>query len=83
MGVYAESDVSIPTFGVMVTAVTSSELDEETAYGVVKAVFDNLDNMKRLNRALGNLLPSRMITAGLTAPLHPGAVRYYRENGMM
>jgi TRAP transporter TAXI family solute receptor len=83
MGVYAESDVLVPTFGVMVTAVTSSDLDDETAYGVVKAVFDNLDNMKRLHRALGNLLPGRMITAGLSAPLHPGAARYYRENGMM
>ncbi len=82
-GVYAESDGLIPTFGVMVTAVTSSDLDDETAYLVVKSVFDNLDSMKRLHRALGNLLPGRMITAGLSAPLHPGAVRYYRENGMM
>ncbi len=83
MGVYAESDVLIPSFGVMVTAVTSSDLDDETAYRVVKSVFDNLDSMRRLHRALGNLLPGRMITAGLSAPLHPGAVRYYRENGMM
>jgi len=83
MGVYTESDALIPTFGVMVTAVTSSDLDDETAYVVVKSVFDSLDDMKRLHRALGNLLPGRMITAGLSAPLHPGAVRYYRENGMM
>lgn len=80
---YAESDVLIPTFGVMVTAVTSSDLDDETAYRVVKSVFDNLEYMKRLHRALGNLLPGRMITAGLSAPLHPGAARYYREKGMM
>ncbi len=80
---YAESDVLIPTFGVMVTAVTSSDLDDETVYRVVKSVFDNLEYMKRLHRALGNLLPGRMITAGLSAPLHPGAARYYREKGMM
>ena len=83
MGVYAKSEVLIPTFGVMVTAVTSSDLDDETAYQVVKSVFDNLAYMKRLHRALGNLLPGRMITAGLSAPLHPGAARYYREKGMM
>ena len=81
--VYGESGDLIPTFGVTVTAVTSSDLDDETAYRVVKSVFDNLGNMKRLHRALGNLRPGRMITAGLSAPLHPGAVRYYRENGMM
>jgi TRAP-type uncharacterized transport system substrate-binding protein len=63
--------------------VTSSDLDDETAYQVVKSVFDNLAYMKRLHRALGNLLPGRMITAGLSAPLHPGAARYYREKGMM
>jgi len=83
MGAYAKSNGLIPTFGVMVTAVTSSDLDDETAYRVVKSVFDNLADMKRLHRALGNLLPGRMITAGLSAPLHPGAARYYREKGMM
>ena len=83
MSVYGVSGELMPTFGVMVTSVTSSDLDEETAYAVVKSVFDNLDDMKRLHRALGNLLPGRMITAGLSAPLHPGAIRYYRESGMM
>ena len=51
--------------------------------GLTTSVFDNLGNLKRLHRALGNLLPGRMISAGLSAPLHPGAARYYRENGMM
>jgi len=83
MSVYAESEALIPTFGVMVTAVTSVDLDDETAYRVVKSVFDNLDNMKRLHMALRNLMPERMISAGLTAPLHPGAARYYRDSGLM
>ena len=83
MGVYVDSKVLIPTFGVMVTAVTSADLDDQSAYRVVKTVFDNLEYMKRLHTALGNLLPGRMISAGLSAPLHPGAVRYFRENGMM
>ena len=82
-GVYAPVDQAIPTFGVMVTAVTSAELDDESAILVVKSVFENLDNMKRLHRALGHLLPDQMIAAGLTAPLHRGAARYYRESGMM
>jgi TRAP transporter TAXI family solute receptor len=83
MNLYADSDLMIATFGVMVTAVTSSDLDDETAYQVVKSVFDNLEYMKQLHRALGNLLPGRMTTAGLSAPLHPGAARYYREKGML
>jgi TRAP transporter TAXI family solute receptor len=102
MGVYSGSDALIPSFGVIVTAVTSADLDEQAAYRVVKSVFDNLedldeqaayrvvksvfdnlDYMKRLHRALGNLVPGRMMAAGLSAPLHPGAIRYFRENGMM
>jgi TRAP transporter TAXI family solute receptor len=83
MGVYSESNVLIPSFGIMVTAVSSADLDDQTAYGVVKSVFDDLATMKRLHKALGNLLPGRMISAGLSAPLHPGAVLYYREHGMM
>lgn len=87
MGVYTgsgvDSEVLVPTFGVMVTAVTSSDLDDETAYDVVKSVFDDLESLKRLHRALGTLQPGRMTTAGLSAPLHPGAVRYYREHGMI
>jgi TRAP transporter TAXI family solute receptor len=83
MGVYSESNVLIPSFGIMVTAVSSADLDDQTAYAVVKSVFDDLATMKRLHKALGNLLPGRMISAGLSAPLHPGAVLYYREHGMM
>jgi TRAP transporter TAXI family solute receptor len=83
MDAYGESDMLIPTFGVMVTAVTSSDLDDETAYRFVKTVFDNLENMKRLHRALGTLVPDRMITAGMTAPLHPGAARFYRAGDLM
>ena len=83
MGVYSDSDVLVPSFGVIVTAVTSADFDEQTAYRVVKSVFDNLDYMKRLHRALGNLVPARMMAAGLSAPLHPGAIRYFRESGMM
>jgi TRAP transporter TAXI family solute receptor len=83
MGTYAKDDASKVSFGVMVTAVTSSDLGEQTAYQVVKTVFENLESMKRLHRALGNLSPQQMITAGLSAPPHPGAARYYREQGML
>jgi len=77
------SEVLVPTFGVMATAVASSDLDDETAYNVVKSVFEDLGSLKRLHRALGTLLPDRMTSAGLSAPLHPGAARYYREHGMI
>ena len=50
-------------------------------YTVVSAVFENFDNFKRLHPAFGNLVEAEMITSGLTAEIHPGALRYYRERG--
>ncbi|MFQ5760823.1 MAG: TAXI family TRAP transporter solute-binding subunit [Acidiferrobacterales bacterium] len=81
-GVYKQ-DKAVKTFGVIVTAVSSADAAEDTTYAIVKSVFDNLQNLKRLHSALGNLLPGRMMTDGLSAPTHPGAARYFREKGMM
>jgi TRAP-type uncharacterized transport system substrate-binding protein len=50
-------------------------------YQVVKAVFDNFEEFKKLHPALAHLTPETMIQDGLSAPLHDGAVRYYKEKG--
>lgn len=71
------------TFGVRASFVSSSDVPEETVYVVVKAVFDNFDRFKRLHPAFGNLQQDQMISAGLSAPLHDGAAKYYREQGWM
>lgn len=81
-GSYAEIDEAVPTFGVVITAVSSEDLSDDEAYEIVKAVFDNLDKFKKLHPALGNLSPDRMAVDGLSAPLHPGALRYFKERGM-
>jgi TRAP-type uncharacterized transport system substrate-binding protein len=61
--------------------VTSAEADDELVYQTVKAVFDNFDRFKRLHPAFENLDPQDMVSNGLSAPLHEGAARYYREQG--
>ncbi len=82
-GSYEGADKPVKTFGVTVTVISSSDMDEELIYDVTRSLFDNLDDFKRLHPALGDLTPERMMTDGLSAPVHPGAVRYYRERGMM
>lgn len=72
----------IRTFGVRATVVTSSKLPDAQAYAIVKAVFDNLDDFKKLHPALEHLTPQDMLS-GNTAPYHPGALRYYREKGWL
>jgi TRAP transporter TAXI family solute receptor len=82
-GMYRGNAVDIPTFGIKATLVTSEDVDEETVYLLTKAVFDNFDSFKTLHFVFATLDKDRMVSAGLTAPLHEGALRYYREVGLM
>ncbi len=82
-GMYAGNDDDVDTFGVKATFVTSSDVDEDTVYQVVKAVFDNFDRFKKLHPAFANLKQEDMISDGLSAPLHDGAAKYYKEQGWM
>ncbi|MBS0124048.1 TAXI family TRAP transporter solute-binding subunit [Thetidibacter halocola] len=80
-GLYAGNDADTETFGVKATFVTSADVPEDVVYTVVKAVFDNFDRFKGLHPAFATLQEADMISAGLSAPLHPGAEKYYRERG--
>ena len=77
----AASVIATTTFGVLATVVTSSKTSPEVVYQVVKAVFDNFDEFKKLHPALANLEAKNMVVDGNSAPLHEGAARYYREKG--
>ncbi|PWE33888.1 C4-dicarboxylate ABC transporter substrate-binding protein [Maritimibacter sp. 55A14] len=80
-GMYRGTDEDTQTFGVGATFVTSTAVSEDAVYAVVSSVFDNFDDFKKLHPAFAHLEPKEMATAGLSAPLHPGAVKYYREQG--
>jgi TRAP transporter TAXI family solute receptor len=80
-GLYKGNDENVETFGVAATFVTTAKADDEVVYQTVKAVFDNFDRFKRLHPAFENLVAEEMATQGLSAPLHDGAARYYREQG--
>jgi len=80
-GMYRGTDRDIATFGVGANFVTSTAVSEEAVYAIVSAVFNNIESFKKLHPAFANLDPKTMATAGLSAPLHPGAAKYYREQG--
>ena len=80
-GMYRGSDADTATFGVGATFVTSDAVSEEAVYTVVKSVFENFEDFKKLHPAFANLKPEEMATAGLSAPLHAGAAKYYKEQG--
>jgi len=82
-GMYAGNDQDATTFGVGATIISSADVPDNVVYTVVKAVFDNFSDFKKLHPAFANLKEEEMIKDGLSAPLHPGAVKYYKERGWM
>lgn len=82
-GVYANNPQPTKTYGVMATMISSTKVPADVVYIVTKAVFDNFDEFKKLHPAFAHLDPKSMIADGLSAPLHEGALRYYREKGWM
>jgi TRAP transporter TAXI family solute receptor len=82
-GLYPNNPQETKTYGVLATFVSSSKVPPDQIYAVVKAVFDNVDEFKKLHPALANLKSETMIKDGLSAPLHDGAVKYYKEKGWL
>jgi TRAP transporter TAXI family solute receptor len=82
-GLYPGNPQETRTFGVLATLVSSSRVPADMVYTAVKAIFDNFDEFKKLHPALAILKPEAMVKDGLSAPLHDGAVKYYREKGWL
>lgn len=82
-GMYTGTDEDTATFGVGATFVTSATVSDETIYTVVSAVFENFKRFKKLHPAFANLTEADMISKNISAPMHPGALKYYKEKGWM
>ncbi len=82
-GTYKTTTKDVKTFGVMATVVTSADVPDELVYAVTRAVFENLEDFRDDHPSFFALDPKKMIKDGLSAPLHPGAIKYYKEAGVM
>jgi TRAP transporter TAXI family solute receptor len=82
-GMYAGNAKPTETYGVLATLVTSAKVPDASVYELVKATFENFDEFKKLHPAFANLKPEEMVKNGLSAPLHPGAEKYYKEKGWL
>jgi TRAP transporter TAXI family solute receptor len=82
-GMYRGTDTDVKTFGVGATFVSSAKVPENVIYVVVKSVFENFDDFKKLHPAFANLKKEEMVKDGLSAPLHDGAAKYFKEAGLI
>lgn len=77
----AENTEDVKTFGVKATFVTSASVPDDVVYAITKEVLENLDEFKTLHPAFAHLTKEGMLE-GLSAPIHPGALKYYKEVGL-
>ena len=81
--IYRGNNKAIDTFGVNATLFTSSALSEQTAYSLVKSLLENLPEFRNFHKAFSQLEPGAMLKGPFAAPLHKGAIRYFKEIGLM
>jgi TRAP transporter TAXI family solute receptor len=82
-GMYKDNPQETKTFGVRALLVASADMDEGVVYEVVKAVFENLDNFKTLHPVFAGLETKRMLANENIAPLHAGAIKFYKEKNLL
>jgi hypothetical protein len=80
-GLYANNPDPVTSFGLRATLVTSQSLPADTVYQVTKRVFEGLEALRAQHAVLAGLRVEDMISAGMSAPLHEGALRYFQERG--
>ncbi len=78
----ASNEGDVETFGVKATFVTSAKVPDEVVYAITKEIFDNFEAFKKLHPAYGVLTKKNMLE-GMSAPIHPGAMKYFKEAGLM
>ena len=76
------SDGTVETLGMLATFVTSADTPDDVVYAITKEVVENLDEFKTLHPALAGITKESLLE-GRTAPLHPGAEKYYKEAGLI
>jgi len=77
----ATNDGDVDTFGVKATFVTSAKVPDKVVYAITKEVFENFEDFKKLHPAYQVLTKKNMLE-GMSAPIHPGAMKYYKEAGL-
>ena len=79
---YTGQDKDVPTAAVINYLVTSSAVSDDLAYQMTKLVFESLPELAN-SHAAGREIKLENAATGSPVPLHPGAIRYYKEKGLI
>jgi uncharacterized protein len=72
----------VASIGMLTTVITSAKVSDDIVYALTKELFENLESFKKGHASFASLAKEGMLQ-GQTAPLHPGAIRYFKEAGLM
>ena len=81
-GTYKGTDSDTGALAIMATLAVNAALDEDTVYDMTKALFENLEDLGN-GHAKGKEVSAQTAVTGVSVPFHPGAVKYYKELGLM
>jgi TRAP transporter TAXI family solute receptor len=81
-GTYPNQDAEVKTFAVANFIFCRTDLDDELVYQFTKAIYENTEELVNAHQIASNIKAEDCIN-GITAPLHPGAERYYKEIGAL
>ena len=79
---YTGQDKDVPTAAVINYLVTSSAVSDDLAYQMTKLIFESLPELAN-SHAAGKEIKLETAALGSPVPLHPGAIRYFREKGLI
>src|SRR5882757_7191581 len=79
---YTGQDKDVPTAAVVNYLVTSSAVSDDLAYQMTKLIYESLPELAN-SQAAGKEIKLETAASGSPVPLHPGAIRYYKEKGLM
>ena len=80
-GAYKGVDSDVQTVAVVATYIVSNDLDEKIVYEMTKALFENADEIAAAHPKGAELNPEYSVS-GISIPMHPGALKYYKEIGV-
>jgi hypothetical protein len=81
-GLYKNNPNNIKTFGVKAVLVVNKNISDYVVYNLVKAILKNFEEFKLLHPSYNNITKKSLLE-GISAPLHKGAIKYYKEIGLI
>lgn len=81
-GTYPKQDKDVPVIGYQTHLIVRCDMPENVVYQMVKTMAQNIPAMAAVNKAIGELTP-KMMAADAGIPMHPGAIKYFKEVGAL